>query len=354
VFIINRISQLTAALSESNFACALIHRTENMRYLTGFTGDGSLFVKGGSAAILTSFLYAEQAERETDVRVIRIGGDVKKGEALRLLAGETQTLAIEADYVTVEQLRELEEALPGVSFPPLGATLTTLRAVKYGDEIEYIRRACAIACLAFEGLLGWIKPGMTERQIQIKLDYAMLKLGSEGIAFPTIVCAGPNGSLPHATPGDRPIQRGDLVTMDFGAQVSGYKSDMTRTIGVGEVSAELRAMYDTALRASNAATGAIRAGARCSEIDAIAREIIEPIYPGAFGHSLGHGVGLVVHESPGLSSRESQALQAGNVVTVEPGIYLKGIGGCRIEDMGAVTECGFDNMIGAEKRLILI
>jgi len=351
----NQIAKFSAVLHDAGLSCALIHRPQNLRYLTGFTGDGALFVGNGNAAILTSFLYSEQAERQAGgLQVIRIGNDVKKGETVRRLMGLTQKVAIEADFLTVAGLKELSEALPGVEFPPLGELLTDLRAVKDETELNYIRQACKITCRAFEDLLGWIKPGMTEKQVQVELDYSMLKLGSEAVAFDTIVCAGPNGSLPHATPGDRPIQSGDLVTMDFGAQVNGYKSDMTRTIGIGKISDELKAIYETTLEAQLAAIDAIKAGANGVEVDAIARKIIDAKYPGAFGHSLGHGVGLMVHESPALSSRSTHTLKARNVVTVEPGIYLAGIGGCRIEDMGAVTEDGFENMIDADKRLTLI
>ena len=350
----NRIEAFRAAMSGAGIGAALVTRGENLRYLTGFTGEGALLV-GESASLFANFLYAEQAEREASgVRVELAKGAADRAGLIRARLGDAGALAIESDEMTVDEFRELEGALPNASFPPLGALLTDLRSMKDEGELRAIRRACEIACEAFEAILGEIRIGMTEREVQVALDRMLSLKGSEGPAFPTIACAGPNGSLPHATPSDRPIREGELLTLDFGAVHQGYRSDMTRTVAIGEVSAELREMYDTALLAQTEALAAIRAGARCDRVDAAAREVIDRKYPGAFGHSLGHGVGLMVHESPGLSSRETRELAAGHVVTVEPGIYIRGVGGCRIEDMGAVTEDGFENMIDADKRLILI
>jgi len=193
---------------------------------------------------------------------------------------------------------------------------------------------------------------MTERQVQIMLDYEMLTLGSEGNAFSTIAAAGPNGSLPHAVPSDRPIQSGELLTLDFGAKVNGYCSDMTRTVGVGKVSPELREIYDLVYEAHMASLEAVRPGAVCGDIDKIARDIIDARFPGTFGHSLGHGVGLFIHEQPRVAMGVQTVLETGHVITIEPGVYIPGLGGCRIEDMAILTSDGYLDPVTSPKRLI--
>jgi len=197
-----------------------------------------------------------------------------------------------------------------------------------------------------------IHAGMTERQVQRLLEFEMLELGSEGVAFETIAASGPNGALPHARPSDRVIQTGELLTLDFGATVNGYRSDMTRTVGFGRVSGALREIYETVRAAQQLGLDAVGPEKACREIDRVAREYIDARYPGAFGHSLGHGVGLFIHEQPRLSMNSTDALVPGNVVTVEPGVYIPGLGGCRIEDTVIVTEGGCENTVAAPKQLI--
>jgi Xaa-Pro aminopeptidase len=184
------------------------------------------------------------------------------------------------------------------------------------------------------------------------LEYEMLELGSEGAAFDTIAASGPNGALPHARPSDRVVESGELLTLDFGATVNGYRSDMTRTVGFGRISGELRDIYETVRTAQQLGLDALAVGKPCREVDRVARECIDARYPGAFGHSLGHGVGLFIHEQPRLSATSKDVLVAGNVVTVEPGVYIPGLGGCRIEDTVIMTGDGFVNTIAAPKELI--
>jgi len=273
----NRFEAFRKQLRSGGFDFALIHKRENMRYLSGFTGEGCLLVGGARPALLTSFLYLEQAQRQAEgYQVIRVGGEVKLNEALALLLGEGEpVLAVETDFVTADQYRELERALPKAKLQPLGGLPEQLRSVKDANEIGCIERACAIVCRAFDALLHIIKPGMTEKALQVELDYTLLKLGSEASAFETIVCSGPNGSLPHATPGERTIQAGDLVTFDFGATCAGYRSDVTRTVAIGRISDELTAIYETVLGAQCMALDAIRPGAVCSSVDQVARAFIE-------------------------------------------------------------------------------
>lgn len=351
----NRCREFMRALTARGGQAALISRSQNMRYLTGYTGEGCLFVAEDTAVILTDFRYVEQVERQApECKCIRTRAGVTPQQGVKELMREKglTKLCVESNYLSHDDFVEWQEALEGVALEPLKGLPEELRIVKDEGELENICRAAKIACDAFDYILGYAKPGMTEIEVQIALDYKMLQLGSEANAFPTIAAAGVNGSLPHAIPSDHVIQPGELLTLDFGAQVNGYKSDMTRTFGFGKVSDELKDIYNVTLEAQLAALDAIRPGASCREIDKVARDIIDARYPGAFGHSLGHGVGLYVHELPGLNTRTDAILAPGHVVTCEPGIYIPGLGGCRIEDMALITETGFINPITAPKQLI--
>ena len=351
----NRCASFIAALQERGSKAALISRFENMRWLTGYTGEGCLFVAEGTAAILTDFRYIEQVERQApECTCIRTRNGVTPQQAVKDLMREKglDTLSVESNFMSHDEFVAWQEALEGVNLVPLKSLPELLRQVKTQDELDKIAQAGKIACDAFDYILGWAKPGMTEKQVQIALDYKMLELGSERNAFPTIAAAGVNGSLPHAIPSDYVIQKGDLITLDFGAQVDGYKSDMTRTFGFGKVSEPLKDIYNTVLEAHLQVLDAIKPGASCRGLDQIARDIIDAKYPGAFGHSLGHGVGLYIHEWPRLSQASDEILQVGNVVTDEPGIYVPGLGGCRIEDTVFVTETGYVDPITAPKQLI--
>jgi Xaa-Pro aminopeptidase len=350
-----RVNLFIDYIKSAGCEAALIHKHENMRYFAGYTGEGCLLLNGAGISILTNFLYAEQAERESgNCRVVRVDNGVKMDEALSLLVAPAASVAVETDCLTVDQYKELERILPSAELRPLDGIPEKMRCIKDEGELQSIERACAIACAAFNELLRFIKPGLTERAIAAKLDYTLQELGSEDPAFPTIACAGINGSLPHAVPGDHAISKGELLTIDFGAQVNGYKSDMTRTIAIGKPSPKLKSIYKAVLEAQTLAINALKPGARCCDIDSIARTFLESVYPGAFGHSLGHGVGLCVHEQPGLSSKDKRVLEAGHVITIEPGVYIKGVGGCRIEDMGAMSESGFHNMVSSPRELITI
>lgn len=334
---------------------AVIHRPENMRWLAGYTGEGCLFVSRNIRAIVTDFRYVHQAELQSpDWRVCRTLSQRPAETILCELAGQCRArrIQVETDYLTHDGFLTLANALDGVSLTPMEVSLEGLRQVKDADEVENIRSAAAIACQAFENLLPKLHVGMTERQVQILLDFEMLSLGSEGAAFNTIAAAGENGALPHATPSDHVIAGGELLTLDFGATVKGYRSDMTRTIGFGKIGPTLRAVYDVVLKAQTLALAAIAPGKTCGEIDAVARDFIEAHYPGAFGHSLGHGVGLYIHEQPRVSPGNAVRLMPGHVITVEPGVYIPGLGGCRIEDMAIMTSDGYVNPITAPKQLI--
>ena len=345
------------ALRSRGISCALYDDPINIRYLTGYTGEGSLLVLPDRAVIITDFRYVEQAQRQSPFCDLeRVGAD-RGANAIIAEALESagiHDLPIEENIVTVSRLRAMEKALPGVHLTALPETVLEMRTVKDEGELDCIRKALAISCQAFDDLLGVIHAGMTEKRACAELNHFMNLRGSEGNAFDTIVASGVNGSLPHAVPSDKVIEKGDLVTFDFGAKFGGYCADMTRTIAIGEISSELHAIYDAVLEAQLTSEAAVKPGAVCRDIDKIARDQLEAKYPGAFGHSLGHGVGLFIHELPRLSFRSETILQKGHVVTVEPGVYVPGVGGCRIEDTVIVTEDGFENPVTTPKQLIVV
>ena len=351
-----RCNRLMSALEARGLDAALLHRSENMRYLTGgYTGEGCVFVCKDETVIVTDFRYVEQAGRQAPAcRVISTDAQHREINRVQELtdAHGVKAMAVETDFLSYDSVEEMKKQLPFVKLEGLKGIPEELRLIKDAGEMESIQAAAAIACRAFENILDRIHPGMTEKQVQIMLDFEMLTLGSEGNAFDTIAATGINGSLCHAIPSDTAIQSGDLLTLDFGATINGYRSDMTRTIGFGKVKPELREMYNLVLEAQLAALDAVKPGARCGDLDKIARDILEARYPGAFGHSLGHGVGLFIHEQPRVATGSTTVLQPGHVITIEPGVYIPGLGGCRIEDMAMLTSEGYVNPITSPKQLI--
>ena len=348
-------NHLTAFLDVMHADAALVHRPENLRWLAGYTGEGCLFISGDAHIILTDFRYVEQAHRQSpDWALEEVKGEVTYPSLIAKLARAHRVgrILVETDYLTYDGYRKIAAALEGVELIPMDGAPEKLREIKDAEEIASIRRAAAIASDALMNILPRIHAGMTEKQVQRMLEFEMLELGSEGTAFDTIAAAGPNGALPHATPSDRPIESGELLTLDFGATINGYRSDMTRTVGFGRIPDALREIYETVRIAQQMGLDALAVGKRCCDIDRIAREAIDARYPGAFGHGLGHGVGLLIHEDPRLNSSCTTVLRPGHVVTVEPGIYIPGLGGVRIEDTVILTEDGVINTIAAPKQLI--
>ncbi len=350
-----RCERLLEVLEARGLDAALVHRPENVRYLTGYTGEGCAFICRRETAIVTDFRYVEQAQRQAPgLPVAQTTAECRERERVRELtdACGVRTLAVESDFLSYDDHEALRRAVPFVELRSLGGAVEKLREIKDAGEIECISRACEIASRAFVNILERIHPGMTEKQVQILLDYEMLSLGSEANAFDTIAAAGANGSLPHAIPSDYIIQPGDLLTLDFGAKVGGYCSDLTRTVAFGRVRPELREIYDLVLEAHLAALSALRPGAICADIDRIARDMIDARHPGAFGHSLGHGVGLYIHEQPRVASGSKTALLPGHAITIEPGVYIPGLGGCRIEDTAILTADGYLDPVTAPKQFI--
>ena len=348
-------NHLQAFLNAMRADAALIHRPENLRWLAGYTGEGCLFIAKDARAILTDSRYFEQARRQApDWELVQVTGERNYPARIAELARAhcVRQAHVETDYLTHDAYCALADALRGVELIALGGVPEKLREIKDEAELASIRRAAAIASDAFMNILPRIHAGMTEKQVQRVLEFEMLELGSEGVAFDTIAAAGLNGALPHATPSDHVIENGELLTLDFGATVDGYRSDMTRTVGFGRIGGELRQIYETVRMAQQLGLDALAVGKPCGDVDKVARDYIDARYPGAFGHSLGHGVGLYIHEQPRVSSGSTAVLQAGHVVTVEPGVYIPGLGGCRIEDTVIMTADGVINTIAAPKHLI--
>ncbi len=336
----------------------LIHKPANAFYLSGYKGEGILVIAGDLRAIVTDFRYVEQAQREAPGwQVHSISPQVNH---IRLAANLLTPLGIRAlyyedDFVTVKAFAAMQAAFEGLDFLSLALAPEQLRMIKDAQELQHMKRACAISCQAFDWILGEIAPGLSEKEIQLKLDYRMLALGADSLAFSSIVAGGPNGSLPHAVPSDRKLEKGDLLTLDFGARYQGYCSDMTRTVAIGQPSDQLRHIYDTVLEAQTTCQDALAPGEDCRAIDQMARDIIaREGYGQYFGHGLGHAVGIDIHEEPRLSQTSTAQLQAGMVMTVEPGIYLPGIGGVRIENSCVVTDTGANSLITAPRELIII
>ncbi|MBQ1257740.1 MAG: aminopeptidase P family protein [Clostridia bacterium] len=342
---------------EKGIKAALFSSEINMHYLSGYRGEGCLLVLPESVHIITDFRYIEQAERQSpESKIEQTGKDASRSQIVKRLLSECglTELAVETNVMTHDEFVALEKVLEGITLVSMPHVTEEMREIKTEEEIACIRKAGEISCKAFDDMLAFIKPGMTEKEVCAYLDYRMRVHGSEGCAFDTIVASGANGSLPHAVPSDKVIEKGELVTFDFGAKIGGYCSDMTRTIAIGEISDELHAIYDAVLEAQLKALSYIGPGKSCFEADKVARDLLEEKYPGAFGHSLGHGVGLFIHESPSLSFRSEKTLTKGHVVTVEPGVYIPGVGGCRIEDTIIITDDGFINTITTPKQLIVV
>ena len=265
-----------------------------------------------------------------------------------------KTLGIEEDYLTHGEYLYYEEKLDA-KLVPYQKEISSFRQVKEPWEIEHMKKAQQITDLAFSEICKVLRPGMTEKEAATELIYCLLKNGSEGLAFDPIVVSGPNSSKPHGVPGERKLQTGDFVTMDFGARVAGYCADMTRTVAIGEVTDEMVKVYDIVLRAQEAAIAATKEGKTGAEVDGVARSIIEEAgYGDCFGHGYGHSVGLEIHEAPNCSPGNKKPLPAGVVCSAEPGIYLPGKFGVRIEDVVIVAADGCENITQSPKKLLII
>ncbi len=337
---------------------ALVISEANRFYLTDFnSSDGFLLITGDSADFYIDSRYYEIAKSTVTTCDVSLSqrpfeelAELLKKYAVTTLFVETEQMSISAfkKYCSIGGI-----VLPDDSF--LSGFLAQMRSVKSDRELKYITEAQRLTDQTFSYILEHISVGKTEREIALDMEFFMRRMGSEGVSFDFIVVSGKNSSLPHGVPTDKPIERGDFITMDFGAVVKGYRSDMTRTVAVGYVSDEQREVYQTVLATQNAAFDKIGVGVSCNEVDRAARSFIDDCgYKGCFGHGLGHSVGIEIHESPTFSPRCDTLLKEGMVLTVEPGIYLENRFGVRIEDMICVTDGGFVNLTDSRKDLIVL
>ena len=354
---VNHLNNIAAKLPDYGLDAMLIVSEPGERYAVGFHGEGYVLAARDGAQYSTDGRYIEAARRQV------------AGAGVCLTTREKGHLDLAADYirerglkkvgfesgaVSADRLRRWERELPCELIPAQGL-LDGLRASKDGEELALMRRAQEITDAAFSAILDFIRPGMTEQEIAARLVYELLRRGARKTSFDPIVAAGANGSMPHAIPGETVIEPGMFVTMDFGCVVEGYCSDMTRTVAVGKPTEEMRRVYDTVLSAQRAGIAAARAGIPGRELDAAGRRVIDGAGYGAyFTHSFGHSLGLEIHESPNASPSEERPLPAGAVVSAEPGIYLPGRFGVRIEDVLILKADGCEDITRSPKELIVL
>jgi len=361
------VRKLTLDFAAAKADVLLVTNAFNVRYLTGFTGSNGAclcFADGRPHVLFTDPRYTIQAGQEYPEGKVQI---VKKTRLMALAALEflakhkSRRIGIDPNDITVASMAVLEKALPNsAAFVHLPNVVETQRMVKDEAELELIRKSCLTNCAAFEATVKKIKPGMREADVAAELEYQQRKRGASAAAFETIVAAGPRTALPHARPTNAKIGENVLLLIDMGAIEDGYTSDMTRmlfvgTSGKGDLPKQVRGWYADVLEAQLAAIDAVREGASAGSVDRAARQVLKAKGHGdLFTHSTGHGLGLEVHESPGLRQKDKTRLQAGMVVTIEPGIYVEGVGGIRIEDTVAVTKGGCEILTPTPRELIQI
>ena len=357
-------TELENIIRELELDAILITDRYNMRYISSYRGEGGIVYTDNDRYVLTDSRYTEQVERECDgYTCVDIAGLGYAGNIQKILTeikpAGTCRVGFENYSISYRDYAEYKEKLKNVELVALDGRLDAIREIKDDDEIEKLRMAEGIGDKAFEYIVGYIREnvsnGVSEREIALELEYYMKKNGAEGLSFDTIAASGRNSSMPHAIPTDKKLEDGDFLTMDFGCLYDGYCSDMTRTIAIGSASESMRHVYDVVLKAQTESMKHIKAGVRCNEVDSVARHIIADAgYGNCFGHGLGHSVGLFIHENPRFSPKCDAELQPGMVITVEPGIYLPGQFGVRIEDLVVVTENGFIDLTKSDKRLMII
>ena len=338
----------------------LITDPYSLRYYTGFSGgEGVALFTGDKGILYVDSRYTEAAgieakESGSGFTVREFNHDAPLYQQLRdqLEIGGAETVGFEDRFMVCSAFSKYSQELP-VKMVPLEDQLLKPRQIKTEQELQLLKKAEEIGDLAFSHILTILKPGITELEVAAELEYAMKKNGASGLSFDTIVASGFHSSMPHAVPTEKKLESGDFVTMDFGCIYKGYCSDMTRTVVIGKASEEQKKVYQTVLTAQRLAMEGLRPGMPCKDVDKIARDhIAEAGYGKYFGHGLGHSVGLYIHESPALNTRDETILAPGMIETIEPGIYIPGFGGVRIEDMGVVTEEGYLTFAKSPKELI--
>jgi len=341
VIFVKRIKRIRNIFNSINADGIIICSPNNRRYLSGFTGSaGFLLISNNEMGFATDFRYVKQAEKECanfEIFEIKFQPEVFLSEIIKKY--NIRSLAYEDSFMTVSFYNKLRSKLSEIDFVPLKESEGIIRIIKDENELKFIEKAAKIADNAFAHVLGFVKPGVSERDIALELEYFMKRNGASKLSFDSIVASGKRSSLPHGIATDKIIERGDFLTLDFGCVYNGYCSDMSRTIVVGKADAKQKEIYDTVLRAQLEALTYIKAGVLGKDVDKAARDIIRDAgYGDYFGHGLGHGVGLAIHEEPRLSLSGDKILEKNMVVTDEPGIYIPDYGGVRIEDLVVVGE----------------
>ena len=350
-----RLSAAMRAIEPLNVDALLVLGLVNIRYLSGFTGsDGALVLSDYNRNLLCDSRYVLQAVSESSLCEVSEYKAKLEGIAAAIAGKGFRRVAFDAEQVSVSFFNSLSKALADVVFIPLSDQLDQIRSVKSREEIVKIAFSAELASSAFEELLPYVKPGVSEKELAFKLEMLIREMGADGKAFDFIVASGERGALPHGRPTGRLLNSGEMVTVDFGVLCNGYHSDETVTLSVGEPESRLLEAYGVVKKAHDLAVSAVRPGIDCRSLDAVARDYIESCGFGEFfGHGLGHGVGLEIHEKPTISSRSSQIVEEGMVFTIEPGIYIPDLGGIRIEDLVEVTCDGCRVLSKVSKELII-
>ncbi|MGL5530973.1 MAG: M24 family metallopeptidase [Culicoidibacterales bacterium] len=353
----NRIEAIQNYLTKHNYDAYYTENQYNRRYLSGFTGTtGAVLITKTDAYFITDFRYTQQAKAQCPVStVIEHHSTLAQAVAELALSQGIKTIAVEIDHLSVAYYQMLEKTWP-VQLMPCQRLVEDIRMIKQVDEIVLMKKAVEIIEQTYAFVLETVQPGMRECDLALEAETYMRRLGASGPSFDTIVASGWRGALPHGRASEKTIETGELVTIDFGAFYQGYASDMTRTFAVGTpASSQMVEIYELVLKAQVAGVEAVAPGKTCKSIDDVTRGIITAGgYGPEFGHTTGHGLGLEVHEAPRLSQIVELPLQPGMVVTVEPGIYVEGLGGVRIEDDILVTETGYENLMTTPKQLIIV
>ncbi|OCS85487.1 M24 family metallopeptidase [Caryophanon latum] len=351
-----KLQKLRAQLQQENIDALLITNAYNLRYMTGFTGTaGIAIISQNDAVFITDFRYTEQASEQIEgFRIVQHTGTIQEEAAKQIAQMNVRAVGFEKNamqYGTYELYKSVVKA----DFVPVSGLIEKIRLIKTPQELTIIKVACEIADAAFTHIVDFIKPGKTELDVSNELEFFMRKQGATSSSFDIIVASGLRSALPHGVATNKVIEKGELVTLDFGALYNGYISDITRTVAVGDISDELKDIYDAVLQSQLLGVEKIGPNMTGIEADAVCRDyLISRGYGKAFGHSTGHGIGLEVHEQPGLSFRSDTVLVPGMCVTVEPGVYIPGVGGCRIEDDIYITETGNEILTHSTKELIIL
>ncbi|MFW6001385.1 MAG: M24 family metallopeptidase [Halanaerobium sp.] len=352
---LHRIEKLREKMKANNIKNFLLTKKENIRYLSSFTGTSArILLTEHENIFITDFRYLDQASEQTEGFIIEeISSNFMQGFAELLKNKQIKEMSFESDDINYKTYQDFQKQLELEELNAVNGIIEELRLVKEEAEVEKIKRAVEIADRGFQFLLDFIEPGKTEKEIALELEFFMKKNGGEANAFDFIVASGKRGALPHGTASNKIVEKGELITIDFGTVYQGYHSDITRTIALGEVSQKHREIYNIVLEAQLKVIEKIKAGMSCIDADKIARDFISKAgYKENFGHGLGHGIGLEIHEGPRLSYTAEGVLKKGMVVTDEPGIYISGFGGVRIEDDLLITEEGCEVLNSSPKELI--